>query len=162
MPSKSDFTTEEWLALQQAPMSAGMLITMADPSVTDSIKESMAVASEIAKAVKSSSFTGLLGELLDEFSDLSAVRKAQPKFESRKPDELRSEILAGLRSAALLVDGKADAGDAATYKQFVYDIAVAAAEAAKEGDFLGFGGVRVSDEEKAALAQLAGILGIDS
>jgi hypothetical protein len=34
------------------------------------------------------------------------------------------------------------------------------AEAAKEGGFLGIGGVRVSDAERAALGDIAGALGV--
>ncbi|MFO7632566.1 MAG: hypothetical protein R6W76_08510 [Caldilinea sp.] len=40
------------------------------------------------------------------------------------------------------------------------NVAVATAEAAKEGDFMGIGGVRVNEAEKAALQQLAEILGV--
>jgi hypothetical protein len=36
----------------------------------------------------------------------------------------------------------------------------AVAEAAPEGGFLGFGGVRVSDAEKATLAEISGALGL--
>jgi hypothetical protein len=38
------------------------------------------------------------------------------------------------------------------------EIAQKAAEAAKEGGFLGFGGVAISDAEKATLAQIAAAL----
>jgi hypothetical protein len=43
----------------------------------------------------------------------------------------------------------------ANYKQWVYQVAVDAANAAKEDDFLGICGKRVSDEETAALNEIA-------
>jgi len=39
---------------------------------------------------------------------------------------------------------------------------VGAAEAAAEGGFLGFGGVQVSEAEKATLADIAKALGVDA
>jgi len=39
-------------------------------------------------------------------------------------------------------------------------ISQAVAEASTEGGFLGFGGVRVSDAEKATLAEISGALGL--
>ena len=159
MAFKETFSAEEWVQLQQAPMAAGMLITMASPSLTDSVKESMAVAGKIADLVKSKSADGLLGELLAEFTDMSTFKQAQPKFDARDMEKLRSEMLETVSNAVVLADSKASAG-AASYKQFIYDVSVAAAEAAKEGDFMGIGGVKVSDEEKAALAKLANVLGI--
>jgi len=47
-----------------------------------------------------------------------------------------------------------------TIKQFLYDTARKAAEASKEGGFLGFGGTAVSDIERQALADLASALGL--
>jgi hypothetical protein len=45
-------------------------------------------------------------------------------------------------------------------KQLIYHTALASADAAKEGDFMGIGGVRVNDAEKAALSELASILNV--
>ena len=141
-------------------MAAGMLITMASPSITDSVKESMAVANKIAGAVKSGTTSGLLGELLGELTNMDSFKQTRPDFEGRDLDAVRSQAVDDVKEAAALAD-RAGA-DGASYKQFVYDVAVAAAEAAKEGDIMGIGGVRVSDEEKAALAQLAQALGVQA
>ena len=56
-----------------------------------------------------------------------------------------------------ILDATAGA-EARPVKAWLYRVAVATAEAAKEGDFMGIGGVRVNDAEKAALAELAAIL----
>ena len=44
------------------------------------------------------------------------------------------------------------------FKAWLGAIAERVAEASKEGGFLGFGGVQVSDAEKATLAEIAGAL----
>ena len=55
-----------------------------------------------------------------------------------------------LRSAAAIVDQKAPS-DAAAYKAWLVQIANNVAEASKEGGFLGFGGVIVSDANQRCL-----------
>ena len=46
------------------------------------------------------------------------------------------------------------------YRRFLLDVAQKAAEASKEGGFLGIGAVLVSDQEKAAIARLTEALGV--
>ncbi|MCB0091563.1 MAG: hypothetical protein KDE54_26915 [Caldilineaceae bacterium] len=160
MTTKSAFTDAEWKTLMQAPFVAGMYITMADPSLGDSFKESVAVASKVAKTARSASGTELLVALAGEFSDFSNAAGAKPEFSARDVDAIKAEALADVKAAATLLQQKATAAEAAEISQWLYDMGLTAAEAAKEGDFLGIGGVRVSDAEKAALAHLAQALGV--
>lgn len=104
--------------------------------------------------------SGLISAVVEEFKSFSNIREAQPKFESRDLDAIKGEAISALRAAASAANSGADASDAAAYRQWVHDIATAAAEAAKEGDILGIGGVRVNDAEKAALADIAEALGV--
>jgi hypothetical protein len=46
------------------------------------------------------------------------------------------------------------------FKGWLQHISQSVAEASKEGGFLGFGGVRISDAEKATLAQISATLGL--
>ena len=59
--------------------------------------------------------------------------------------------------AGAVVDAKAPA-DAAAFKGWLRQISQHVAEAAAEGGFLGFGGVAVSDAEKATLMEISGVL----
>jgi hypothetical protein len=72
--------------------------------------------------------------------------------------EARSER-SGFFPRDLLADKKAP-GDAAAFKAWLRGISQKVAEASMEGAFLGFGGVRVSDSEKATLAQISKSLGM--
>jgi hypothetical protein len=59
-----------------------------------------------------------------------------------------------------LLARKAPAPEAEGYKRWLLTVAQRVAEAAKEGGFLGIGGVRVSEAEQATLAEIAGALGV--
>lgn len=48
--------------------------------------------------------------------------------------------------------------DAEAYRRFVLDVARAAAEAHKEGGFVGIGGKQVSEAEQAAIDDIARVL----
>ena len=61
--------------------------------------------------------------------------------------------LAVLADVARILDAKAPE-DAAPFKNWLAEISQKVAEASKEGGFLGFGGVRISDAEKATLADI--------
>ncbi len=64
-----------------------------------------------------------------------------------------------LREALHILEAKGSPEDVDAYKRFVLAVAQAAAEAHKEGGFIGIGGRRVSAEEQAALDDIAGVLG---
>ena len=162
MTTKADFTPEEWTELLQAPIIAGMVITMASPAIGDSVKESMAVAKVLTHAAMQADGEGLYVEWVSEYKDKEKVKQAQPKFEHTDINTVIAKAVDDIRTVAALLDEKADADEAASIKQLIYETAVASAEAAKEGDFMGIGGVRVNDAEKAALADLASILNVSA
>jgi hypothetical protein len=88
-----------------------------------------------------------------------AVQEALKKlFANAKPADVVPRSLKELRETSAILDAKAPA-DAQAFKAFLNAIAKKVAEATKEGGFLGFGGVQVSDAEKATLAQIAEALG---
>ncbi|MFO1050194.1 MAG: hypothetical protein U1E52_20125, partial [Geminicoccaceae bacterium] len=75
-----------------------------------------------------------------------------------QPGEIKAKALAGLKEVAGLLAAKAP-GDAAAFKAWLGQVGQAVADAASEGGFLGFGGVQVSEAEKATLAEIATALG---
>jgi hypothetical protein len=162
MTSKADFTAEEWQQLLQAPMLTGVIISMASPAVGDMVKESMAVAKTIAAASQSAGGEGLYAELVHEYQNKETMKRAQPKFEKSDIETVKVQAMDEVKAAAALLDQRAEPDEAASIKQFYYDAAVASAQAAKEGDFLGIDGVRVNDAEKAALAEIAAVLGVST
>ena len=78
------------------------------------------------------------------------ARGCARKLGGGQPGDIKTKALDGLRQAAALVAAKAPE-DAAAFKAWLAQISQNVAEAASEGGFLGFGGVKVSDAEKATL-----------
>jgi len=73
---------------------------------------------------------------------------------------LKTAVLERVKSTAALVAAKATPAEAQAYKAMLVGVAEQAANASKEGGFLGFGGVRVSDKEQAFIAEVKAAAGI--
>ena len=80
------------------------------------------------------------------------------RFADAKPGDVVPRALEILRQASAVLDAKAPE-DAPAFKAWLNGVAAKVAEAAAEGGFLGFGGVKVSEAEKATLADIARALG---
>ena len=65
-----------------------------------------------------------------------------------------------MRAVAAIVDAKAEPEEAAAFRQWLLATAQAAADAAKEGGFMGFGAEQVSEREQAMLDELRSALGL--
>ena len=74
-------------------------------------------------------------------------------FTEAKPADVVQGSISTLGEVSRLLDAKAPK-DAAVFKAWLRGISQKVAEASKEGGFLGFGGVQVSDAEKATLADI--------
>jgi hypothetical protein len=77
----------------------------------------------------------------------------------KTPAELKVQAIAKLTQAGSLLDAKAGA-DAAPFKAWLKHVSESVAEASTEGGFLGFGGVKVTEAEKASIAEVARALNI--
>ena len=66
----------------------------------------------------------------------------------------KKTVLDKARAALELVRRKASPAEAEAYRAMLVGVAEKAAAASKEGGFLGFGGVRVSDKEQAFIAEV--------
>ena len=82
----------------------------------------------------------------------------QAGFKGVQLGEIKGRAIEELRAVSALVDAKAPE-DAAGFKAWLREVAQKAAEAGNEGGFMGFGGVAVSDVEKATLAEISTALG---
>jgi hypothetical protein len=163
MTDKTVFGPEEWAGIKTLPGAVSMYIITASPAIGDAMKESMALAKNLADPAQKASAAGLLKAVLDEFTDSKSAKESQPKYEGAKDmPGLRAMILDDVTKKVALVDAKAEADEAKAFKMWLYKVANDTAEAAKEGDFMGIGGVKVNQAEKDALAQLATALGVQA
>ena len=91
----------------------------------------------------------------------AARERMQSHFSGIQIHEVKGRAIDELRAVAGLLDAKAPA-DATGFKAWLREVARKAAEAGTEGGFLGFGGVTVSEAEKATLAEIDAALGMGS
>lgn len=159
MADKSSFSAEEWSKIVASPFLAGMAVTLAEPSgLWGTLKEGMASASTLMAAKKDTSVVSLIKAVVAELETSegrSLSRDAlKAQLTAKTPAEMKSQAIEALSSVGQIVDAKAGT-DAVAFKSWLTAIAERVAEASKEGSFLGFGGVAVSDAEKATLAEVS-------
>ena len=153
MSGKADFTDEEWTRLKRAPFIAGMAISLADPGgPIELVKETAATL----KTVTGAAAQGDRGELV---TALAAEVAAEAKERKNPLSDFKAKgaqvIVEELAAVNAIVSAKASPEDAEAYRAWLKDAAKEAANAAKEGGFLGFHAVRVSEGEQRMLDKLA-------
>jgi hypothetical protein len=157
--TKADYTAEEWELIVRAPLMAGMAVVAASPSgPIGMVKEMFAVGRVLAEGSGEDSTNELISALV---ADVKAGHRPTAPTESMASVEEAKDLgLQACRDVAALLARKAPAAEAEGFKRWLLTAAQNVAEAAKEGGFLGIGGVRVSDAERAALGDIAGALGV--
>jgi hypothetical protein len=159
MATKTDFTAEEWNQVLCSVMMAGMAVTLADPSgLIGLTKEGLASGSALVAAKSDPKANALIKSVVSDF-ETSEGRSAarglvQSKLAGKQASEMKDIILSALAQSAALVDTKAS-DDAAGFKAWLRQISERVANASSEGGFMGFGGVKVSDAEKATLDEIS-------
>jgi hypothetical protein len=152
--TRAALSAEQWAAVRDAPHLVVFAVSGASGSPLDLLLERAAGRAAIASGIN---------------SDHPLVRAIAERAELDVAAALAEEIAIGtygpLRPPAVLMEFAIDAlrravavlrehgaePDRCAYREFVLGVAHRVARAAREGDFLGFGGQRVSDAERAAL-----------
>jgi hypothetical protein len=163
MANKQSFTPEEWSKIMESAALSGMAVTAADPSgVIGLLQESFASAGTLIKAKEGPGSNELIKSVVAEFETSEGrtlVNNAlKARFAGAKPADVRQRSLDALREVSSLLDAKAP-GDTIGFKELLGTISSKVADAAREGSFLGFGGEKVSDAEKATLSDVKKALG---
>lgn len=175
MTTQADFTPEEWQTILTSPTVVGATVMLAATSgPIGTVKEMIAVGKAVANVIEKGSSNSLVQALAQDAKTRMEAQKAKqpgqevkldPAIEERiksakSPEAARAVFMQEVSEVAALVSSKATPDEAQGFKQWLMSVAVEVAQAAKEGGFLGFGGTQVSDAEKAALAELSGVLGV--
>jgi hypothetical protein len=155
--TKADYSKDEWDSLLKAPLMAAMAVVVASPSgPIGAVQEMFAVGKGLMEGAEGTT-NPLISALV---ADVKAGNR--PSMPTERPKDLaqvKAQALGACREVAALLARKAP-GEADGFKRWLLGTAQRTAEAAKEGGFLGVGGVQVSDAEKAALGEVAGALGL--
>ncbi len=144
---KGRFSAQEWAQVRNGPMAATALVIAASPSSAGKTAQEVAAALDsVRESVKDVAPTSMLAALYHPgVNDLTG--------------EGITDALAAAKQAAALVE-KNVPEEAKAYKELLVKAAYAAAEAVKEGGFLGMGGKKVTAEEQAAIDALVAALGV--
>jgi hypothetical protein len=124
MATKSDFTEQEWEALQKGVTGAGLLVSLSDRGFFDTFKEAGALGKHVASAKKDNS-----SELVRELADVGGTGFGL----TSSPDKVERETIEALQSAKATLESKAPE-ELDAYRQFVLDLAQSVANAAPGGD----------------------------
>jgi hypothetical protein len=164
MVNKHNFTLEEWNKVLESTMVAGVAISAADPSgLWGTLQEFIANSAALDASKLDPNANELIKAVVADFQTATARSDIQTALRKRfadaaDPADCVQRSLDCLREVSAVLDVKAP-GDAAAFKAWLCSISRTVAEAATEGGFLGFGGVRVSDAEAATLGDIANALG---
>ena len=126
-------------------------------------EEAFASSSALAAAKSNTESNELIKAVVAEFETKegrAAVQEAlhQHLAGAAKPADAVQRSLANLKEVSDILNAKAPQ-DAAGFKAWLQAIGQNVADASSEGGFLGIGGVKVSDAEKATLADISKALG---
>ncbi len=149
MTKKGDFNADEWSTVVEGPLLAGALVIKAGKGGT--LRESMALGKVYAHARQQQDHSELLDQLV-------AAPPTMDPAQLPPAGEIGRVTSERLGQALGLLKEKASPDEIDAYKRFVFAAAQAAANAHKEGGFLGIGGKNVSPEEQAALDEIEAVL----
>jgi hypothetical protein len=131
-------------------MVAGLAISLADPGgPIEATKETIAT---LKIATNPPSHEQLLSEVALEIQAMAQQR--QNPLSGYKPTRDRSpgeQVLEELTAVKAIVAAKATPDETAAFGRWLVAVAQAAADAAKDGGFMGFGAQQVSEREQAML-----------
>jgi hypothetical protein len=161
--TKSAFTEEEWVRVVRAPLVAGMAVSLADPGgPIEATKESVA---SLKSATNPPSREQLLAEVALEVQSMAQERRNPlggfklAKDRDRPP---REQVLEELQATHRIVAAKATPEELDAFGTWLVAAAQSAADAAKEGGFMGIGAERVSEGEQAMLERIRAMVAADS
>ena len=143
MTAKSDFSTEEWQLILEAPPSAGMIVVTAQRG--GSFRESIAMARAYVEARQEHGESELLDEIV-------AAKPERDHTHYHSAAELKEHGLKHLRDSVALLERKATPVEVEEYRRFIVTLAHKVAAAHREH------GQEVSESEQAAIDDITAAL----
>jgi hypothetical protein len=138
MTAKTQFTEQEWQALQKGITGAGFMMALADRGFFDSFKEAGALARHVREARQADS------ELIRELAETGSTGFGI----TDSPEEIEAETTDALRTAVRVLEEKTPE-ELEAYRSFVLEVAESVGNAAGGGE----------PAESATYAQLSSTLG---
>ena len=161
----NDYTAEESRLLMEGPRLGAVVVSAASPGRAAETASEGFAAVQYAMSNRGDFLDNtLIGSIQFELDQLvKSDRKFADYNKLATAPGAKDAALARLGQLADLLDCKSTPTEAAGYKKWVINAATLASEAGREGgNFLGWGAIMVSDEERAALADVSTALRVQS
>ncbi len=163
MSSEPEFSPSDWAILRELPFTVilGAIVADENSAGWHVTKETAVAAHQLIADAKDQLDNPLILHVLTEMSKEgtdSVDREVDLDDEGARSSAVNSALAASAAAATVL--NRADSGQAQTYKQWVFNAAVAATRAIKTGGVLGIGDQEISESESQFLDNLANNLGM--
>jgi len=171
MSIREQFDDDEWFLLGSLPAMIAAAMSTASPG--GAIREMIAGMRGTVEGRREHADSELITTLLEKASNWDEARERATDYRERTKGRLEEagitsretlldQVVADCGKVAALIDARCPASESNAYKIWCVSIARDVAGAAKEGGFLGFGGERISDAERATMARIEGSLGVEA
>jgi len=158
----NDYGPDEQRLLTRSIGAAAVLVSVASPGPrADAVSEGFAAASYVLDSLEANIGNSLISSVIMALRHRADSDEPFPDYVSlaTAPDAA-DQARTVLSAVSTLLDERATAEEAAGYKDWLVRIAQVSAEAAREDTgFLGRGGTLVNDAERAAIDEVARLLG---
>ncbi|MET0216538.1 MAG: DUF937 domain-containing protein [Burkholderiales bacterium] len=142
---RKSFTDADWTKIRMAPLATTYLIVTASSSKgSGAVQELGAAAGALMESIKTAAPSSLMGTAFGCGMTMHELEK----FKKNAPS--RESVFAMIKESMVAVKAKSPP-DAQAFSDMLMNVARKAAEAAKEGGFLGIGGRWVSEDEEKTL-----------
>jgi hypothetical protein len=161
----ADLGPDEQQVLLRSLEAAAVVISASSPGrKEETASEGFAMAEYVLDSRASHFSNPLIESVIQALVDRAKTEQSFPDYvKVASAPGAREDALAILRSAVAVLDAKATPEEASGFRTWLMGIATRVAEAGKEDQgFLGRGGVLVNDAERAALGEIAGVLGVEA
>jgi hypothetical protein len=164
MASEPNFTGPEWGLLRDLPYEVilAAIVTEGERKGWQVAKETAVAAQQLVADAKDALDNPIILRVVTEMSQGgtdSGNREVDLTDERARSSAIESALAASAAAAALLTRVPPD--QAQTYKQWVFNAAVAASRATKSGGVLGIGDQEITDDEHEFLDRLDASLGLN-
>jgi hypothetical protein len=167
------FTEDEQFILINTPYIIGAAMIFVGGSGLGTVKELYSNAKSFLEGAKKFPNNKIITGILPDMEDWKEVRKETKVFQEKSTEIFKEKNIDNAEKMQTfaqeeamkvlkILEEKATKEETKEYKEWILSIAENVARAAKEGGFLGFGGERVSADEKVFYAKVANVLGVST
>jgi hypothetical protein len=160
----ADYSEADRILLRRSLAAAAIFISASSPGrKEETVSEGYAAAEFVLRSQPQYVGNTLVTSIIVWIEQRLDHEQPFPDFvDVASSDGARDRAIETLRGVVPVLDGQATPEEAAGYKGWLMEIARVVARAGKEDQgFLGRGGVQVNDVERAALEELAELLGTE-